>query len=186
MKIESPQFTERELRAFYEEVLVWEDGHGGNRPTDPTSLIRRLETASERIEELVAQIPEGPSEGDPEHPRWNAREVLGHIVGLSRLYGSIARRIVREGQTEIDLVAIVRHRDPSAAELAKLPVEELLATTRAAHAETIAFLHSTAPEDLCRRAKVGPFDMSAEEVVRLVLCAHLEMHNEQLEQALRT
>ncbi len=180
MKIESPGFTEADLQGFYEEVIA----HEQRRPADDLTLADRLEAASDRLEELVGEMVEGGDGSEPGGEEWNAREVLAHIGLISQLYGWITWAIATGEQAEIDLTSIVTLRDVAGAQRAQLPARELLAMAQTEHRDTIEFLRSVDPQALKRRAKVGPFDMSAEEAARLPLCAHLELHVRQLEEAL--
>ena len=65
------------------------------------------------------------------------------------------------------------------------PVELDRASTLTAHRRTLEWLARPSTADLTRRVRIGEGrDFSPEEIIRLGLCAHLEMHLEQIEQAL--
>ena len=69
--------------------------------------------------------------------------------------------------------------------MARLETDELVRTTLADHAHTVKTLRSTDPRDLRRSAELGDgITMTAEEVARLPLISHLEMHIAQLEKLL--
>ena len=62
---------------------------------------------------------------------------------------------------------------------------ELVAATQTAHRRTLEWLREARIQDLTRRVRIGEGrHFSPEEIIRLGLCAHLEMHLEQIEQAL--
>jgi len=62
---------------------------------------------------------------------------------------------------------------------------ELLAAAQSDHRRTLDWLRAANRADLTRRERIGEGrHFSAEEIVRLGLCAHLETQLEQLEHAL--
>ena len=76
-------------------------------------------------------------------------------------------------------------RDAAGHQMSQLEPAELLRMTLADHERTINTLRTAEPASLRRTAHVDDSTtMSAEEVARLPLITHLEMHIEQLEKLL--
>ena len=172
MRVESTGFTGQDLERFLEELVE----------RDREVLVQRLQRASARLAELAPRVPEEPPS---DSPTWNAREVLAHVAVLSKFYGVTAYRIGRGELAELDLAGQVALRDVQGERLARLPAAELLAMAQADHRRTLDWLARASPPELRRRCDMGGgLSMSAEEVLRLPLCAHLEQHLEQLEAAL--
>jgi hypothetical protein len=172
MKLESPTFTDTNLDAFLAEA----------RGRDRLALAERLEAASARPATLVARmgaLRAAPSGG------WSAYEILAHIAGLSKYYGVLAYRVGSGKVAEVDLLADVQERDRVTQRLVAQSPAELLAVIQADHRRTLDWLRSAELATLARRADLGGGRvLSAEEILRLGLCAHLEIHLDQLEQAL--
>jgi hypothetical protein len=80
----------------------------------------------------------------------------------------------------------VRGRDDATRELAThASSAELVAATQTAHRRTLDWLRDVRIQDLTRHVRIGEGrHFSPEEIIRLGLCAHIEMHLEQIEQAL--
>jgi DinB family protein/adenylate cyclase associated (CAP) protein len=182
MEIESPGFTEDDLRTFFDEVVAYER----TRPNDGRTLVERLEAASNRLEQVVGSI--GPGGGRQAAPDggWTARETLAHIVLVSQVLGWATWAVASGEQNEITIMSFLSLRDVAGEHFAKVSAQELLEIAQGEHLSTIEYLCMADAESLARRAKVGPFELSAEEIGRLMLCAHLELHIEQLESALGT
>jgi hypothetical protein len=172
VRIESPAFTEREMRAFLDEAVDHERGR----------LADRLEADSARLANLVQRIsPGGAASGSD----WTGHETLAHIVVLSRFYGSLTYRVGSGKLSQIELLEAVQSRDPAGQQLSSLPVAELLAMAQKDHQRTIAYLRSADSAAMQRRAVLyEDFSMSAAEIAQLPLCAHLEIHLDQLERTL--
>ena len=168
MKIESPDFTEVNVRAFLEETLEHER----------LRLADRLEADSARLKALVER---GISTGDGD--RWSGQEILAHIVVLSKFYGVLTSQVGSGKLTEADLLGAAQARDVAAEPLLSRPATTLLEMAQREHRRTIAYLHGANALDLARRATLlGGIAMSAQEIATLPLCAHLEIHLNQLEQ----
>ena len=176
MKIESTGFTEEDLKAFLQETVAFER----TRAKDDLTLADRLEAASARLTMLVGEMPSG-EDGAGSGDEWTSKDVLIHIGILSGLYGWITEEIATQAQAKIDLMSFFSLRDVAGAQRLELPVAELLTIAQAELGQAAGFLRSTSPSALQRRARVGPFDLSAEEVARLGLCAHVESHVQQFE-----
>jgi hypothetical protein len=171
MKIESQNFTQTEVDAFLREI----------REQERESLAARLQALSARLAALAGRIETAPSPSSG----WNAREILAHIAVLSKFYGSLAYRIASGKLEELDLLGNVQLRDVVGEQAAQQPVNALMAQIEADHRRTAGFLRTTTAEALQRRIPIGNgHTISADEVARLILCAHLEIHLAQLERAL--
>jgi hypothetical protein len=177
VRIESPTFTEREMRAFLEEAVDYERRR----------LADRLETDSTRLAELVRQGMASPSGGGSGwEPEWNAQDVLAHIAVLSKFYGTLIYRVGSGKLSQIELLEAVQSRDPAGEQLSSLPPDQLLTMAQRDHQRTIAYLRSADAAAMQRRAVLyDGFSMSAAEIAQLPLCAHLEIHLDQLERTLR-
>jgi DinB superfamily len=174
VQTESESFRPADIDTFLDEfVLIERD-----------SLAERLLAAGARLQELAPRVPEGRPPG-PEG--WSAHEVLAHIAALSKLYGMLTYRIGSGALTEFELMPMVNQRDSAGAALAQLPTAELAAMIQADHRRTLEYVRSAAPDDLRRKCALGQGrEMSAGEVLRLALVAHVEQHVKQLEAALPT
>ena len=171
MKLESLAFDQAQLDVFRRQLMEH----------DRELLVRRLEAAGARVAELAASVSEEAAASDG----WNAREVLAHVAVLSKFYGVAAKQVAAGAWAEIDLLAFVNQRDVAGEATARLPVDEIAAMAAADNRRTVEFLRNAEVESLYRRASIGEgVSWSAEEIVRLALCAHLELHLEQLARAL--
>lgn len=172
VKIESPDFTQVDVRAFLDETLDQEREH----------LARRLETSSARLAELVRR---GIEDGGPRAESWSGHDVLAHIVVLSKFYGMLVSQVGSGKMTDVDVLNAAQSRDVAAESLRSVPAEQLLRLTQRDHQRTAAYLRSADAAALARRATLYPgFTMSAQEIAALPLCAHLEIHLDQLERTL--
>ncbi len=177
MRIESPDFTEREILGFLDEF----GDHERRRLAD------RLEAGSTRLAELVQSLsvpsPSGGASGSGDE--WNAQEVLAHIAVLSKFYGVLTYQVGSGKIRELDLLPQVQDRDLAGEQLSSLPPDQLLAFAQRDHQRTIAYLRSADAEAMKRRVVFSDgFSMSAGEIAQLPLCAHLEIHLDQLERTL--
>jgi hypothetical protein len=172
VRIESPAFTEREVRTFLDEF----GDHERRRLAD------RLEADSAMLADLVQRIasPAGGG-GSALGPEWTGHEVLAHIAVLSKFYGVLTYQIGSGKVTALDLLPQVQDRDVAGAQLSSLSPDQLLAMAQRDHQRTIAYLRSADAGALRRRAVLYEgFSMSAAEIAQLPLCAHLEIHLDQL------
>ena len=171
MEIGSVEFTLEEVRQFLDEM----QGH------DCQLLADRLERASARLAEIGPRVRPGRSGGD----EWSDHEVLAHIAGLSKFYGVMAHRIASGQMTEFDLLQPARLRDGAIHQLSEQEPEVLLQAILDDHKRTIKMLRTIDPASMRRTVSVNDgTTMTAEEVARLPLVSHLEMHVEQLERSL--
>jgi hypothetical protein len=175
VRIESPAFTERDMRAFLAEAI----DHERNRLAD------RLEADSARLGKLAPTLIL-PQKGRESSGGWSAHEILAHIAVLSKFYGVLTSRIGSGTVSQIELLEAVQSRDPAGEQLSSLPPHELLAMVQNDHQRTIAYLRGADAAAMQRRAVLYEgYSMSAAEIAQLPLCAHLEIHLDQLERTLR-
>lgn len=171
MKIESPAFTADHVDGFLDELVQ----------AERDSLVERLERASAEVGELAARVPAGGSEDVD----WNPHEVLAHIAVLSKFYGTLTYRVGTGKLTEVDLVGNVNLRDVLGQQLTEISPAELAAQAAADHRRTAAYLRTAAPAELARAVTLSHGGrMTALEIARLPLVAHLEQHLRQLAAAL--
>jgi hypothetical protein len=174
VRVESPAFTEREMWSFLDEIVDFERRR----------LADRLEADSARLAELVRGIPAGSVGGSG--PEWTGHDILAHIVVLSKFYGVLTSRIGSGKLSELELLPNVKDRDVAGEQLSSLPPDQLLAFAQRDHQRTIAYLRSADAEAMRRRAVLhSGFSMSAQEIASMPLCAHLEIHLDQLERTLK-
>ena len=171
MKIESTEFTVEQLDDFLGDLVL----------AERDTLVERLEAASGRLGELAARVPPGSTD----EATWNAHEVLAHIAVLSKFYGMLAYKIGTGAMTELDLLGNVHLRDVAGKQLVEMQPNELAAAAQADHRRTAEFLRSATREQLERTADLSHGGtISALEIARLPLVAHLEQHLRQLAAAL--
>ena len=169
MKIESTTFTRSDVEQFLEEML----------DHDRHALADRLETASARLAEVAPHVKAGGGEGE-----WSEHELLAHIAVLSKFYGVLVHKISSGQMTELDLLENVNLRDVVGEQMAQIEPAELLRMALSDHARTLKLLRTAGAASLRRTAKQeNGQPISAEEVARLPLINHLEMHVDQLERA---
>ena len=170
MKIESTSFTRVEVEQFLDEML----------DHDRQKLADRLERVSARLASLGPQVRAGG--GDTE---WSQHELLAHIAVVSKFYGVLVHKISSSQMSELDLLQNVNLRDVLGERLAQIEPAELLRMALADQARTLELLRAADASSMRRTAKQENGELiSAEEVARLPLVNHLEMHLDQLERAL--
>lgn len=171
MKIESPAFTIDDLQGFMDTYL----------DRERNLLAERLQRASARLAALAPRITSEPGEDND----WNAHELLAHLAVLSKFYGVLVHRISTGQPPNMALMEAVHLRDSAGQQMSQLEPAELLRMTLTDHKRTIDTLRTTDPNQLRRSADLGDgITMTAEEVARLPLISHLEMHIDQLEKML--
>jgi len=171
VKIESPAFTLDDVRSFMSTYL----------DRERNLLADRLQNASDRLAALAPRVKaERGGESD-----WNAHELLAHIAVLSKFYGVLVHRVSSGQQPNMDLLEAVHLRDTVGHQMSQLEPADLVRMTVADHARTVKTLRETEPDALRRSADLGEgITMTAEEIARLPLVSHLELHIEQLEKLL--
>ena len=173
MKIESGAFTHADLHGFLDEFAAH----------DKDLLADRLERASARLVELGQRVTKGAGAATG---KWSAHEVLAHIAVLSKFYGVLVHKISSGQMQELDLLSNVHLRDTMGEQLASLEPSELIEMAVKDHARTIKLLRSVDMQSLRQAANLEDgTSITAEDVARLPLVNHLELHIEQLERALR-
>jgi hypothetical protein len=169
MKIESTTFTRSDLEQFLDEML----------DHDRHALADRLEKASARLAEIGPRVKAGRGEGE-----WSEHELLAHIAVLSKFYGVLVHKISSGQMTELDLLENVNLRDVVGEQMAQIEPAELLRMALSDQARTLKLLRSAEASSLRRTAtQENGEPITAEEVARLPLINHLEMHVDQLERA---
>jgi DinB family protein len=170
MKNDSTAFTETDLQGFLDEMV----------DHDRLMLADRLQRASERLAEYGELVTVGHGDGS-----WSAHEVLAHIVVLSKFYGVIFHKVSSGKMSELDLLNNVGLRDAMDEQMAQLEPKELIRMALEDHERTIKALRGADAASMRRVVKVdGGETMTAEEVARLTLISHLELHVDQLARAL--
>ena len=171
MKIESPAFTMDDVKAFMSTY----------RDRERHLLADRLQRISDRLAEIGPQV----SSRQSDEAEWNAHEVLAHLAVVSKFYGVLVHRIASGKLTDMNLLEAVNLRDAAGKQMSELDPAELLRMTLADHQRTINTLRTADPASLQNSARVDDgTTMTAEEVARLPLITHMEMHVEQLEKLL--
>jgi hypothetical protein len=172
MKIESTGFTASDLEQYRDELTDHER----------MVLADRLESASRRLLELAPRIGEAAAE--PEG--WTAREVLAHISVLSKFYGMLTYKIGSGQMTELDLLGGVQLRDVLGEQLSKEDPAILVERAVADHRRTVEYLRSADAASMRRECVIdgGRTVMRADDVAREALIGHLEVHVQQLADAL--
>ncbi len=170
MKTESTAFTATDLQKFLDEMV----------DHDRVVLADRLQAASDRLAEVAQRVKAGHGTD-----AWSAHEVLAHIAVLSKFYGVVFHKISSGKMIELDLLSNVGLRDTMDEQMAAIDPPELIRMAREDHARTIKALRTADAASMRREAVVdGGETMTAEQVARLPLISHLELHIEQLERAL--
>jgi uncharacterized damage-inducible protein DinB len=172
MKIESPAFTMDDIRAFMSSY----------RDRERQVLADRLQRVSQRVAELGPRVKRHIDDTESE---WNAHEILAHIAVVSKFYGVLVHRIAGGKLEDMNLLEAVNMRDSAGRQMAELEPEELARQAVADQQRTIKTLREVDPGSLERLARMEDgTSMTAEQVARMPLVSHLEMHVEQLEKML--
>ena len=150
MEIESPSFTEQDLRDFFGEVRNYEDA----RPLDGLTVVERLEASLGRLEELVTfmGVLPPPEQTEQTARDWTPREVLAHIVLFSQVLGWGMWAIGSGEQDEISLMSFLILRD--GAPLGKVPEKPIGRYGRALF-QTMSY-HDTPEKPLPKPSKEPP------------------------------
>lgn len=172
MKIESTEYGWANFVAFLNDM----------QDHDRQGLADRLQRASDRLAEIGPRVKPGRSDGDD----WSAVEVLAHIATLSKFYGVMVHRLVSGQINDLGMLQAAQMRDGAIDQASDTEPAELLRMTLADHARTIKELRTADAASLRRVAALreGGATMTAEEIARLPLISHVEMHLDQLERVL--
>jgi hypothetical protein len=172
MTNESTTFTATDLQGFLNEMI----------DHDRLALADRLQTASERLAEYGPLVMAGHGHDDG---TWSPHEILAHIVVLSKFYGVVFHKVSSGQMAELDLLNNVGLRDAMDEQMAQIEPKELIRMALEDHARTIKGLRAADAASMRRVVKVDAGQtMTAEEVARLTLISHLELHIDQLLRAL--
>jgi hypothetical protein len=152
------------------------------RDRERNLLADRLQNVSDRVAKLGPQVDDAANDDDPE---WNAREILAHIAVVSKFYGVLVHRIAGGKLDDMNLLEAVNMRDAAGRQTAELNPGELVSQTLTDHQRTLKTLRESDVDSLKRSARIDDgTSLTAEEVARLPLITHLEMHVDQLEKIL--
>lgn len=172
MEIESTQFTEADIKGFLTDYLEQERKH----------LIARLRKVIEDTESLApALVARTNSNGGS----WSGVETLAHMMVSAGFFGWLVHEIATKQQTDVDLLGMLQLRDVTGVEAAQQPPDALVEQFRESIERTIRFLESVPYENLRTPFKYIFQEMTAEDLVRIPLCSHLEEHIEQIRETLR-
>ncbi|HEV3102320.1 MAG TPA: DinB family protein [Candidatus Dormibacteraeota bacterium] len=172
MKIESPAFTMDDIRRFMSSY----------RDRERHILADRLQRVSERVADLGPRVKRQIDDTESE---WNAHETLAHIAVVSKFYGVLVHRIAGGKLDEMNLLDAVNLRDSAGRQMAELEPDDLVRQAVSDQQRTIKTLREVDPTSLDRSARIDDgSSMTAEQVARMPLISHLEMHVEQLEKML--
>jgi uncharacterized damage-inducible protein DinB len=172
MKIESPAFTMDDIRRFMSSY----------RDRERHILADRLQRVSERVADLGPRVKR---QIDDKESEWNAHETLAHIAVVSKFYGVLVHRIAGGKLDEMNLLDAVNLRDSAGRQMAELEPDDLVRQAVSDQQRTIKTLREVDPTSLDRSARIDDgTSMTAEQVARMPLISHLEMHVEQLEKML--
>ena len=171
MEIESTAYTGADLNSFLDEM----QNH------DRLNLANRLEAASRRLAEVGARVKAGRGDGR----EWSDHELLAHIATLSKFYGVLVHRVAGGQIAELNFLDSVHARDAAIDQAAALSPADLIRMALSDHERTIKTLRTTEPGALRRSVRIeGDTTMTAEEIARLPLISHVEMHVDQLVRSL--
>ncbi len=173
MEIASTQFTEADIGAFLADYYEHERKH----------LIARMRKIIEDTEALVPPIM-AHAESDDES--WSGVETLAHMTISAGFFGWLVHEIATKKQTEVDLLEMLKLRDVTGADAAEQPPDALVKQLRENIERTIGFLEFVPYDDLRTSFKYVTQEMTAEDVIRIPLCSHLEEHIEQIRQTVGT
>ncbi len=153
----------------------------GYRERERNHLADRLQRVSDRLAELGPQIKRQQGAGD----EWNPHEILAHIAVVSKFYGVLVHRIASGKLPDLNFLEAANLRDSAGQQMSQLEPGELLRSTLSDHERTIKELREADVTSLRKTARTEDgTELTAEEVARLPLITHLEMHIEQLEKML--
>jgi hypothetical protein len=173
VRIESTRFEAEDLRSMLDQLL----------DRERLSLVARLETAAGRLREVEPRLDESDQGNDQ---AWSAVDILAHIAMFTSFYAGLTQRIASGAVPELAFLRQFKARDVVGQRLARRPAKELLAMASGELAGAIEWLREATPKDLRVSCKTDLGDsLSTGEIVRLPLCAHLELHLDQLERTLR-
>lgn len=170
MRVESPEFTEADVRSFVTDYYERERN----------ILIERLRRIPDEVDSLVNRI-EGRKKNDRED--WGAGEILAHMASSAQYFGWLTHQAATK-QDVGDILQMIRLRDVAIGDLSQQAPDELAKQLRESVERTIEFLEKVPYEDLRRTFDYVGLPMSGEDLIRIPLCSHLEGHIDQIEESL--
>lgn len=171
MKIESTEFTEEDIGGFLTQYFEVERNH----------LTARLKAIVEETDALVSSIEARSESAERE---WSAIETLAHMALTARFFGWLVHEIATKKEVESDILDMLKLRDVAGTDAARLPPDELAKQVRENIRRTIAFLETVPYDDLRTPIKYVGRDMTAEDLLRITYCGHLEDHVDQIRKAI--
>lgn len=171
MKIESTQFTEADINSFITDYFEHER----------KQLITRLRKIIEDTETLIPSIQD---RSEPAEESWSAGETLAHMVISAQFFGWLIHEIVAKNPAVADQIfEMLKMRDVAGNDAARLPADTLAKQLRETIENTIEFISNVTVDDLRTSIKYISRELTAEDVVRIPLCGHLEEHIDQIREA---
>jgi hypothetical protein len=171
MKMESVEFTDETIDGFI----------GDYFEVERKLLIDRLRRVLDETDELAQSIkPTEEGSGDS----WNALETLAHMATTAQFFGWLANQVASKKELEGNLIEMLKLRDVVSNDAAQMPVDELVTELHKQVDQTISFLETVDYDDLRTPFQYVGRTMTAEDLVRVPLCAHLESHVAQMREAI--
>ncbi|MGH9194777.1 MAG: hypothetical protein ACRD1T_03445 [Acidimicrobiia bacterium] len=170
MKIESTEFTPDVFDSFIEQYLTHEREHVKGR------LLKV-------VEEVESMLPAIESRSAAAEEKWSANETLAHMAVSTQFFGWLVHQVAKQEEIQGDIVEMLRMRDVAGSDASQKPSAELAKQLRDSIERTISFAGSVSVDELRNSIKYLSRDMTAEDILRIPLCGHLEEHVEQLREA---
>lgn len=171
MKIESTEFTQEDFDSFVEQYLIHEREH----------MKDRLTKVVDEIDSLVPAI-EGRTAGDEQ--AWSATETLAHMATSAQFFGWMVHEIATKREIAGDIMEMLKLRDVAGSDAAQKPPSELAKQLRETIERTLSFIDGVSVDDLRNSIKYLSREMTAEDILRVLFCGHLEEHVIQIREAL--
>lgn len=169
MKVESPAFTPDDIKSFVTDYFERER----------TFLIERLNGISRAVSEIPDEIAEKGGSEDS----WSPAETLAHMATASQYFGWLIHQVATQNDVG-DVLSMLQMRDMASSEAVKLPVDELVGQLKTTLERTISFIETVPYEDLRKSFDYVGITMTAEDLIRIPLCSHLESHIDQMRSAI--
>lgn len=172
MKIESTEFTTEDIHGFVDDYLE----------TERKLLLARLREIITQTEALLPSL-ESPAESSGES--WNAIETLAHMATTSNFFGWLVHEVATKEEVDTSgILEMIKLRDIVTTDAVQLPPEALVKQLRDNVEKTIEFVETVPYADLRKTFDYVGRTMSAEDILRIPLCGHLESHIEQMRNAI--
>lgn len=171
MKIESTEFTKETILGFVDDYLE----------TERKLIVNRLREIITQTEALLPSL-EAPAESSSES--WNAVETVAHMATSSNFFGWLVHEVATKEDVDTSgILEMIKLRDIVTTDAVQLPPEALMKQLRDNIEQTIEFVEQVPYKDLRRTFDYVGTDMTAEDILRIPLCGHLESHVEQIRNA---